>query len=728
MLDRIITYSFYLLFFLTPLFWSSANYELFEYNKMILVYGFTVIIMGAWLLKTINEKRLTIKRTPLDIPLLLFLGANILSTTFSIDPHTSIWGYYSRSNGGLLSIVSYLLLYFAFVSNMDWPKVKTALKFGLASGFVISLWAILEHFGVSPSCVILRGEFNDSCWIQDVQARVFASLGQPNWLAAYLSMLIFPALYFLLTTKDTKEHTMYYASLIAMYLAFTFTYSRGPTLGLIGGIVVFLTLYVQSFWRPKADRISKMLSLRSSMTDNICPKVVLLVLTSFLIINILFGSALTSFRLVSKFAAPARPGIALPITPSGTQLENGGTESGQIRFIVWKGALDIFKHYPLFGSGVETFAYSYYQYRPVEHNLTSEWDFLYNKAHNEYLNYLATTGIVGFGTYMLVIGTFIWWSVKTARIVILSEAKNLKIKSRDPSSKTPQDDRIILISALLASYISYLIYNFFLFSVVIIAVFFYLFPALAFVVTDSLSIFHFPRSSDRKLRLSSKFHLLISIIYRRKIYTKIAQGLVIFSIIFLLYSIFQLWYADTLFAKGERASDAGSPGRAYNLLTVASDLNKGEPFYRSELGFAAAEAAASLSESDATLSAALKDEAALQTEKVLQEHPKNVSFYRTAVRAYFELATIDKQSLKAPLENEFSSSAYKTYLTKTLQTLDEAINLAPTDPKLFYNKALILDSMGRKDEELQVLQQAIKLKPNYLEALAQLKEATAATK
>src|SRR3989338_1711112 len=98
MLDKIITYSFYALFFLTPLFWTSLNYELFEYNKMILTYGITVIIVGAWLLKSINDKRLTINRTPLDIPLLLFLAANILSTIFSIDPHTSIWGYYSSTN------------------------------------------------------------------------------------------------------------------------------------------------------------------------------------------------------------------------------------------------------------------------------------------------------------------------------------------------------------------------------------------------------------------------------------------------------------------------------------------------------------------------------------------------------------------------------------------------------------------------------------------------------
>src|SRR3989344_266025 len=111
MLDKVITYSFYLLFFLTPLFWTSLNYELFEFNKMILTYALTTIIVGAWALKMVNQRSWIINRTPLDIPLLLFLLANILSTIFSIDPHTSIFGYYSRSNGGLLSIISYLLLY-----------------------------------------------------------------------------------------------------------------------------------------------------------------------------------------------------------------------------------------------------------------------------------------------------------------------------------------------------------------------------------------------------------------------------------------------------------------------------------------------------------------------------------------------------------------------------------------------------------------------------------------
>jgi len=640
---------------------------------MILTYGFTVIIVGAWIWKMIEQKSFIFKRTPLDIPLLLFLAANILSTIFSMDPHTSIWGYYSRSNGGLLSLVAYLLLYLSFTSNMNFTQVKNVLRWTLGSGFLISLWAIFEHFGVSLSCLILRGELNDGCWIQDVQARVFASLGQPNWLAAYLAMLIFPAIYFLITAKTRIMQTTYYILLLTMYLAFTFTYSRGPTLGLIGGMVIFVSFWLvqNRFW----SRYSRVHWTLSPQNDNLRLLALPLIFGSFLIINLLFGSALTSFRLISKFAAPIRPGINLPTSPSGTQLENGGTESGQIRFIVWQGAMEIFKHNPIFGSGLETFAYSYYQYRPKSHNLTSEWDFLYNKAHNEYLNYLATTGVVGFGTYLLVIGTFIVWSIKY--IVYGKNKKNLHTSYS------------ILHTALLASYMSYLVYNFFLFSVVIIAIFFYLFPAIAFVVSESAI-------PIKKLPF-----------YLNPLSEKIAKGVLLIAIGYLLFAIFQLWYADTIFNQGEKASDDGNPGKAYNLLSLASEINSTEPFYRSELAYSAAAAASALKETDATLSAALKDEAIDQLNTTFKISPKNVSFWRTAVRTYFELSNLDKK-----------------YIDSTLTALDESIKLAPTDPKLFYNKALIYASEGKKEDSIKNLEQALKLKPNYLEVKASLEEAT----
>ena len=163
-------------------------------------------------------------------------------------------------------------------------------------------------------------------------------------------------------------------------------------MGFLTGLIICLIFYLAQN-KTFLNWLSKFLPLHFSSKPNIFnTKPALIILGLFLIVNLLFGSALTRFQLSSLLPqAPQPETTQQQVTSSLTQLENGGTESGQIRLIVWQGALEIFKHYPIFGSGVETFAYSYFQYKPISHNLVSEWDFLYNKAHNEFLNYLATT-------------------------------------------------------------------------------------------------------------------------------------------------------------------------------------------------------------------------------------------------------------------------------------------------------------------------------------------------
>lgn len=628
---------------------------------MILVYLLTLIIFGAWIFKTFQQKKLILKTTPLDIPLLLFLVANILSTIFSIDPHTSIWGYYSRSNGGLLSLISYLLLYYAFVSNFTKEDVFKFLKAALLGGFLVSLWAIPEHFGASPSCLILTGEANASCWVQDVQARVFATLGQPNWLAAYLGMLIFPAFYFLLSSTKKSSFILYSIFLNLFYLAFTFTYSRGATLGLIAGLGVFIGSL--TFVHLKGGQINT--------------KKLGIVLGSFLMTTLVFGSALTSFKLISKFSPPPRPALTSTVAPkpTTTQLENGGTESGTIRLIVWRGALEIFKHYPIFGSGVETFAYSYYNFRPQEHNMVSEWDFLYNKAHNEFLNYLATTGLMGFLSYMAIIVTFFIWSAR-------------KILNKDPN--------YLIITAVLAAYTFYLVQNFFGFSVVIIALFFYIFPALVFVATDS--------TSDKLPKFFNFYSVLIKRLSKDSL-GKVTQVATLLVLGFFILKLFEYYRADILFASGSQANDSGSPITAYTELAKAVTLNPNEPLYKSELGYAAATSAVLLSDQDATTSGELKDQAVKQTELSLQISPKNLSLLRTATRTYYILSTIDE-----------------SFGQKSLEALDKAITLAPTDAKLLYNKAVILNQFGKSDSVVSTLEEAIKLKPNYREARLALAE------
>ena len=438
-MNRIIEYSFYALFFLVPLILTPWNYELFEFNKMLTVYVFTIIITAAWAIRMITTPLSGVRRTPFDIPILLFLASQILATVFSIDIRTSILGYYSRFHGGLLSTISYIILYYAFVSNLIKRHVLLAIRSMLLAAALVAFYAIAEHFGIDKNL-----------WVQDVQSRVFSTLGQPNWLAAYLVTIMFIPIALLLNNSKLKvpidftqgkqtakqqfknQNILNFILLLLIFnfyfLTLLYTKSRS---GLLGFALAYIIFWLALKVKPL--------------------KVFLLVTCLLLLVS--FADGLRWIPQVAKYTSGVKSTNTPEVRPAtGSQLESGGSESGDIRKIVWKGALRIWRRYPLFGSGVETFAYSYYNFRPPEHNLVSEWDFLYNKAHNEYLNFFATTGIVGLGTYLLLQAWIFIWLFKHISI---------------------------LNAAFLAGLVGLSVSNFFGFSTVSVALLFFLFPAFA---------------------------------------------------------------------------------------------------------------------------------------------------------------------------------------------------------------------------------------------------------
>lgn len=647
--DIIIKWSFYLLFFLIPLAFYSGSFELFEYNKMMLTYALTVIIVTCWIIKTITAKKINFKKTYLAIPLGLYLVSHLISSLFSIDLHTSIWGYYSRFHEGLLATISYLLLYFAAVSNLKKADVLRIFYFTLASGSIVSFWGILEHFGSSPSCYFITGSGGVDCWIQDVKNRVFATLGQPNWMAAYLNILILLSIGFVLNADKFKNAFLKYIFYLLpaiFFVALLFTKSRSGILGLIAGLAVFTLGFVYK------NRQNLRLSIG---------KPFLILTLSLGILTIVFGLPFAQTEklsleslISSRKTEQAKP---LPKTSDG-YIDIGISESGDIRNIVWKGALKIWERYPLFGSGVETFAYSYYKDRPVEHNMVSEWDFLYNKAHNEYLNILATTGIVGMIAYLTILFTFTIWFVRNLR----------------------NSDLISL--SLFSAWVTILVTNFFGFSVVIIGLFFFLIPAFSFILADVPEKETQPKSQINAL---SWFLIAITIVIA----------------LLTLSKLWTMWQADRSFAYGKNLDGIQEFQIAYRYLIDAVNGNPAEPTIRDELAYNQSVLALAFFKQASTSAEArqLTQEAINNSNIVLNESPAVLSFWKTRTRLFYNLSEIDKK-----------------YIFEALSAIKKAAELAPTDAKVNYNYGFLLGQTGDINGGIAVLKRTVDMKPDYADA------------
>lgn len=513
---------------------------------MYLVYFFTVLILLFHVLNYFKGQVSLFSKNPLTVPLLLFLFIQIISTIFSVDVHTSFFGYYSRLNGGLLSLLAFSLLFFILINYLDDKFKKDIIGFSLISGFIIATYGILEHFGIDAKF-----------WLQDVQARVFSTLGQPNWLSAYLCVLLPLSLFKFQNSVDKKPTLVYLLLTLVFFICLLFTKSK------TGIIAAVISLSIYYFF-----------NLKQTLS-----RFTLIALPLFLIFL-----ALTITNPIKDLVFPASSSTSIPL-PAGINI----TPSQDIRKIVWSGATKLWQKYPVLGTGPETFAYTYYSVRPASHNLTSEWEFLYNKVHNEYLNFLANTGTLGFLSYLLLIYLSIHLFISCRRW------------------------------ELLAAYFSILITNFAGFSVVAVSLFFFLFPALCL--------------NSSALKPSKKFRWLLLLLT------------LIFSF-WAIKNILNFFLADIALAQGDREDSLNQYVKSYQYLLKSYQLNPHEPTYHSRLSVLSAKlAAAYYLQKDTALASEFAVNSLRFSDLSLIISPLNINFYKERTQALTYLSTIDPKYL-----------------------------------------------------------------------------------
>jgi O-antigen ligase/Flp pilus assembly protein TadD len=599
-------------------------------------------------------KKVLWRHSKMDYAMGIFVISQILSTLLSMHPRTSWFGYYTRFNGGLLSTLSFITLFYALINNLQRKHLALLGRSLVLATFLLSIYAIPEKMGHSPSCFLLTRQFNTECWTENnnPRDRVFATFGQPNWLAAFLVGVLPLIVMYFLQEKKTVGQIYLLTVFASAIIALLFTGSRSAFLALLASGPFFALIW----WRQRQNKTSvntwKFMSL------------------GFLSMLLLmfFGGSITAqlsaiFHKQIQRVTPIAVEDTLKSEDAPSQPSTGGTPSDEIRQVVWQGAIKIWQRYPIFGSGVETFAYSYYLDRPATHNLLSEWDFLYNKAHNELLNFLANSGLFGLLSYLLI---FVVAAYTTFRIV---------------RQKTYQVEALSFAAAISALFISHI----FGFSTVTSNLL--LFIYLACLIIYDLDEKKLTYSND-KIRFFE--YILFSIIG-------------VFTIATISRTI-NVYRADYWFTKGQSLFQQQQYAKALQLIEKAIEIAPNEALFQDEVSQHYGQLAVLAAQQNQEQKAQEWLQTALfYSQQALKLNPHHLNFYKSQARLYIRLGQLNPE-----------------FYQEAKDTLEKAVALSPTDAKIYYNIALISELLGQQEEALSYMQQAVTLKSNYLQARNEL--------
>jgi len=365
---------FSVLLFFTPLVFVTGTNELFEFPKMVFVYilgGFTIAffltdyILGNKPIKLLSK------------PVLLFLGVTVLSALFSSHVRTSLFGYYSRFNDSLLSTLVFFGLYIVGKNTLTKSMFNYLLKVILLTIIPLSIFGIFQHFKGTE--------------------RVFSFFGQPNWLAQYLCMVLPLCIYF--SVKESFK--IWFLVYLIGFSCFWFTYSVSGFIGFLIGIALLIILLV------KKDILE-----RSTTTK-------LLVLLFFSILITSFNLGIFKEKIEDAFYDLKQQTVLIKKTYA-SENSHKVSDPGFIRFELWRSTLDLIFSTPkvfLIGTGLETYPYEFQPFRNNKLNYSSEWNYVFNKPHNYYLEIFSELGVFGLLSFLLLI---IWLLKKMPYFLIPS--------------------------------------------------------------------------------------------------------------------------------------------------------------------------------------------------------------------------------------------------------------------------------------------------------------------
>jgi len=286
--------------------------------------------------------------------------------------------------GKLFMFLVFFAIALSYVNNA--PRLRKLVFTIVVFAAVMAFLGILQYLG-SPNLIFGVREVD--------YATPFASYINRHHFAAFMEMTIglTLGLIFGKATENDKRLLLIIA-VVLMGIAVIMTSSRGAFLSLIG-VLAFL-VFLNIFYRED--------SLESAAGPE----------RSFLKENLILVGGSVGLIVLLLVTVIWLGGSGEAIRGVGLQVNQEDFSTGRTHF--WSVALQIFRDYPILGSGLESFGVAFPQYDSWNGNLRVE------QAHNDYLQTLSDTGIIGF----LCVASFIFLLFKRGLNVIKTSGNRFR--------------------------------------------------------------------------------------------------------------------------------------------------------------------------------------------------------------------------------------------------------------------------------------------------------------
>ncbi len=684
--DKLIIGALVLLVVLVTLAQTATTYAVNEPVKVMFMRIITLLIIALWLVRIIESGELSLRRTPLDVPLMILLFVMVLATSVSIDPHLSTWGQLYRYEG-LVTVINYVFIYYVTVNFVRKEGDRNLLIGGilLISGLV-AIYAVLQRFGID----IITWDPE----VMDV-TRSFATFGNPVFLGAYLTLVlpiaVVYALFFPISRHSGIQITRYpeadvsyttpnleaqkaqgsrleveseepgtrlstpasvanrgqakyeapaviqrvlrIGSILLVPLliaALVFSYTRAAWLGFLGAFVFIVLFSFGEIWRQKRIALMIIVSL-----------IVFLVLFGFVIAK---GSAGEERDLISRIKSIVR------------------TSEGSVasRLVLWDTTLRMIKTRPLLGFGPDTYALAFQRYQPADWYKIIKEEAQPDKAHNEMLQIAVTAGLLGLIVYTWLLLTFIFKGLSTI-------------------IKTSYPYRAILVG-LIGGIIGYLIQIQLSFSIISVAPLFWLLMGLTM--------------SAMKTEESKSIDVRFFEAGTPKFFKAISYPIIVVLTVLLSFSAIRPFLADQHMRKAWANLAFNFWDDAVEELEYAVKLNPGEARYFIRLG----EAYLAKYRADHEPSSREKAFSALETARKMSPRNENI---------YFNLGG---------LYIEMGKTGDARYYDEAIANYKKVLELSPNDVSAHFDLGIAYANRNKQDLAIKEWEKSLSLDPKFVQS------------